>query len=502
MDDISFCAVCDIQIVPKRTLVPVYAVPEPSPDAARQRRQGSLRRAGLVHGTGRVRPNGTIKAATPVKTRLEIDQSPAPLYCSDACRQRDIHGDPSDTDDDAAPLRTARARPAPAPRSTPNTRSLAVLQREYNMQPLPPPTCATYDECAPPRAPRAEYTPPAFTSGIMMASRRIDAILPKPLRPGETPPPLKPIPGWTDGSQAWRASTYSFAPPPRTRADVLDPNRAAYTSFDASPHRSAHSGVTASSLSSSSSSASSSQSPHSPASSISELLSSFEDSIARRASSRLSLVQSDSPSPSCSASPPRRSRQLAASQLLVPDVLLRPNPPKHTKFSSASSSRSSSELSAQQQQQLSAQQQRTARRHSSGSFSAQRRMRSPLSNEGSVVSGSSASDDADVEEEDETAEPTPAAPARPTVESEFPLALPYLPLSSRFRRETNQRLAARSWSYDNVRTYPVMVLKETRVVDGVEVEVEVQPEKRKRLFTFAPIPVGAGAHSGAGTRVY
>jgi hypothetical protein len=53
---------------------------------------------------------------------------------------------------------------------------------------------------------------------------------------------------------------------------------------------------------------------------------------------------------------------------------------------------------------------------------------------------------------------------------------------------------ARSWSYDNVTTYPVMPMPrrkeiryERRVVDGVatvvETEVEVQPEL-KRLFLF------------------
>lgn len=56
-------------------------------------------------------------------------------------------------------------------------------------------------------------------------------------------------------------------------------------------------------------------------------------------------------------------------------------------------------------------------------------------------------------------------------------------------------VSVRSWSYDNVRTYPVMMpppKKEkrivTRVIDGeteeVEVEVEVTPQV-KRLFLFA-----------------
>ncbi|KAJ6508604.1 hypothetical protein C8R45DRAFT_922312 [Mycena sanguinolenta] len=496
MDDNAFCAVCDRQIVPKRTLVPVYPAPEPSPEAPRQKKMG---RTGLVHGTGRVRPNGTLKAATPVKTRIEIDQSPAPLYCSDQCRQRDtafFHGAPvfpdtSDTsdeqdydDDYPAWQRTHRQQ-----RSTPNTRSLAVLQREYNMGPLPPPTCATYDELAPQNPARAEYVPPPYTSGIMMASRRIDAVLPKPLKPGERPPPLKPVPGWTDGSQAWRASTYSFAPPPTTRADVLDPNTRAYGTFSASPHRSAQSGVTASS-------ASSSGSLHSPTSASSsslnsELLSSFEDSFARRTSSRLSLASSPascSTSPAFSTSPPRRTKHLAASQLLVPDVLLRPAAPKHTSSISSRLSASSSDIASQHHGS-----ERQARRHSSGSFNAQHRVRSPLSNAGSVVSGSgSGSSSSGSSAHDELEEAAylktvpmgdiAAPPARPNIET-------------------------RSWSYDNVRTYPVMVPTETRVerrievVDGEEREVEVRvevpvpPERRhrKRLFTFAPVVVSRGA---------
>ncbi|KAJ7367031.1 hypothetical protein DFH08DRAFT_183812 [Mycena albidolilacea] len=484
MDDSSFCAVCSRQIVPKRTIVPIYA-PEPSPqnDSPRTKKQGNLRqRSGLVNGTGRVRPNGTIKAATPVKTRVEIDQSPAPLYCSDECRQSDtefFHGRPlysdsasSDTSDDQEDgLRTARhSRHHSYEQSTPNTRSLAILQREYGMQPLPPPTCETYNELAP-RVPRAPYQPPAYTSGIMMAHRRIDAILPKALKPGERPPPLKPVPGWTDGSQAWRASTYSFAPPPQTRADVLDPNRAAYQSFHASPHRSAQSGVTASSVSSSGGYGSAPSSPTasvasaSVSSSNSELLSSFEDSFARRTSSRLSLASS--PSSTCaSSSPPRKNRpvaHLAASKLLVPDVLLRPTPPKPA--SSCYSTSPSPSTSS-----------RAERRHSSGSFNAQRRIRSPLSKEGSVVSGSGSGSDEDRRPCLEAAE-----------EAEYVKTCDVLTMPS--MRPT---IETRSWSYDNVRTYPVMALpalKETRVVDGVEVEVEVPRPPPKRLFTFAEIPV-------------
>jgi hypothetical protein len=68
---------------------------------------------------------------------------------------------------------------------------------------------------------------------------------------------------------------------------------------------------------------------------------------------------------------------------------------------------------------------------------------------------------------------------------ELPCSLPAM------KRPT---VETRSWSYDNVTTYPVMPMPrrkeiryERRVVDGVatvvETEVEVQPEL-KRLFLF------------------
>ncbi|KAK7048487.1 hypothetical protein R3P38DRAFT_1867416 [Favolaschia claudopus] len=436
MDDNSFCAVCHRQILPKRILVPVYPDPAPA-DSPRTKKQ--QQRSGLVNGTGRVRPNGTIK---PVKTRVEIDQSPAPLYCSADCRLRDSPDSQqtycaSISDDDEDVLRTA---PPPRPvRSTPNTRSLAVLQREIGLAALPPSTSETYDELCP-RAPPAPYVPPPYTSGVMMAARRIEAILPKPLAPGERPPPLAPTLGWTDGSQAWRAHVYSFAAPPQSRADVIDPNRAAYQSCVASPHRS-NAGVMAESTSSSSSSGStssfSSSSPRSAASS-SSLLSSFEDSFARRTSSRLS-----SPASSCASSPPRKLSHIAACNLLLPEVM------RHPKSESTPTTRST-------------------RRHSSGSFGAGRMVRSPLSKSSSAVSRNSD----DTEEDEEEAAYVKSC-------------------GGEFETPTRPNIETRSWSYDNVRTYPVMVmppLKEKHLENGVEVEVEVS-RQRRRLFTFEPIPI-------------
>ncbi|KAJ7644232.1 hypothetical protein FB45DRAFT_897289 [Roridomyces roridus] len=414
MDDAlsNWCTVCDRQIVPMRTVVTV-------PHDNLPRKQAN--RNGLVHGTGR---------AQQVKTRVEIDQSPAPLYCSDECRQRDVdyyHG---------SSIRIERKQ---TPRkSTPNTRSLALLHREAGMIALPAPTSETYDE----------HAPPQYTSGVMMANRRLEAVLPKPLKPGERPSPLKPVPGWTDGSQAWRASTYSFAPPPRTRADVLDPNRAAYESFVASPHRSASSGVVASSSSSYFSA------PPSPTASSftsgtsvdSDLLSSFEDTFSRRTSSRLSLYSSVAVLESRILLPSRKQRisQAAGSMLLVPEVLVRP-PGRSSSFGFPSPSTTA--------------------------FAA---IGSPplcwLR---------------------EPAGPTQAVNPEPEDAEEAAFVrscgVEALPPSRRPKTEM------RSWSYDNVRTYPVMAmptLKEVHLVDGKEVEVEVP---RKPLFTFEPVEVRVSA---------
>ncbi|KAJ7781807.1 hypothetical protein DFH07DRAFT_388375 [Mycena maculata] len=507
----DFCAVCHRHILPKRTLVTVPANPPPSPTLDSTRRKTNRNGGGLVHGTGRVRPNGTIKGS-PAKTRVEIDQSPAPLYCSDDCRQKDneyFHGLPAYSESGSSSSDSSEEHHLPSydsplyrvpssRKSTPNTRSLAVLQREYGLPPLPPRTSETYDEFAPRKqpvpAPRLEYT-----SGVMMANRRLEAVLPKPLKPGERAPPLKPVPGWTDGSQAWRASTYSFAPPPKTRADVLDPNRTAYEGFVASPHRSAQSGVTASEHPSSAPASPTGLSA-TPSSINSEMLSSFEDSFARRTASRISLFSpGTSPASSTGISPPRKQRPLAQAavggMLLVPDVMKRAAVAGSTtsltaaerrdSFTSSASSgrdRRDSNSSSSSHTSITSMltRERTARRHSAGagafSLNLSQRVRSPLS-------GSSLSLDDDAEsglpepEDDEEAayvrscgiEALPP-PRRPNIET-------------------------RSWSYDNVRTYPVMAMpavKEIRVVDGVEVEVEVE-RPFKKLFSFAPIELRANA---------
>jgi hypothetical protein len=108
-----------------------------------------------------------------------------------------------------------------------------------------------YNWQVPPPAPvlsEASYSAPerlSYDTGIIMATRRIAAVF-RPESPskrsnGHNAPrePRKSIPGWTDGSNAWRAEVYSFVPPtkgnPVYRAETT---AKAYSSFVASPHRS------------------------------------------------------------------------------------------------------------------------------------------------------------------------------------------------------------------------------------------------------------------------
>ncbi|CAK5284085.1 unnamed protein product [Mycena citricolor] len=346
--------------------------------------------------------------------------------------------------------------------STPESRSLAILQRELNIPDLPPRTWDSMD-ILPPRSQAPKNTNTEFQQGVMMAARRMESVFPKARKAGEPVKPMEVIPGWNDGSQAWRQSTYNFAPPPKTRADVLDPRSKAYGTIIATPHRNSGGVVaedprmydmepssptwsTAPSNASSSSSSSSS-------SSNSALLSSFEDSFTRRSSSRMSVFSTSSSGSSpfpISSSLPTKTRPLsnlsAGGMLPVPDVLM-----KAPGRSSTSSSLSSL---------LEPSTGRSTRRHSSGSFAGYR-MRSPLSLPSSSVTGSS-SDDEELEGDEDAWK----LPRRPQIET-------------------------RSWSYDNQRTYPVMPMppvKEVRIVNGVQVEVEV-PRPLKKLFTFAEIPV-------------
>ena len=112
----------------------------------------------------------------------------------------------------------------------------------YGLDPLPPPIPAT-------RSSKLHVESSSVThldGGIIMAARRIQAALCPGKRvraPWGIPIPdqvndFEPIPGWTDGSNAWRASVYGLAPPRDfARSDPDEAAIRAYGSYTASSHR-------------------------------------------------------------------------------------------------------------------------------------------------------------------------------------------------------------------------------------------------------------------------
>ncbi|THH14136.1 hypothetical protein EW146_g6155 [Bondarzewia mesenterica] len=547
--DTSWCPVCGRHILPKRYTVPVQpskppqpTIPAPPPssptspspsknnaqDAPTIRRtrskNGTIRArtaGGLTRGTGRVKPNGTIKRSdskknppaptsppapqqpptAPVKHRTVIDQNPTPLYCSDECRLADLnnihtglpinyHPDrdgcdsptlppvphnsltnivsplSSETETDSASSASTSPESedkvlvgdsAPLSGYASISPSVAALARMYDFPPLPPPAPLLEEEQETSSFPEP---PNDYQSGVMMAARRIKAALcpePAPKRssyPFNQAPSRdrKPIPGWTDGSDAWRSSVYSLSTVETAmkQASGVQDRPSAYKSFAASPHRSI--GVystlgedpTPTASHSSAASTSTSKLTSAARSSTQEDVSSkYPLTFARRSDSHQSL--SGSPhAQSLPANSRRREHSIlkpgAEGMLLVPDVKLR-SPSAASSYSNDTPSLSSWR-----------------------SGSTRSLARSPLSRRGSELSEDSISESPELGE------------------------VGSLPTPKRRGVET------RSWSYDNVLTYPIMPMpkrKEIRfekhVVNGetkiVEVEVEVQPQM-KRLFLF------------------
>ncbi|KAI0087022.1 hypothetical protein BDY19DRAFT_986340 [Irpex rosettiformis] len=356
--DTTWCPTCSRQILPKRIQVPVTpqppaAAPAPPPSspislpeltllAAETKSEQSqtrvarnktvrARNGGLVHGTGRVKPNGTIKRPSPsnptaarkqasapvpppsptlpaqptapVRHRTVIDPSPTPLYCSDECRLADMqsisglninynperHGSPtvpttapsravneedssdssigSSLESEVSSVSARSSSPTPStqrkPRSGPIPIGYAALASIYDLPPCPPPPPFQPD----PKPEPVKHNPSEeYTSGIIMAARRIQSVLgPQEKRkPSWSTPASKlstayanqayalgysgsqqhreVIPGWTDGSDKWRASVYSFARPSED-VDVspqgdYDNRNDAYRGFVSTPCRS------------------------------------------------------------------------------------------------------------------------------------------------------------------------------------------------------------------------------------------------------------------------
>lgn len=503
-----------------------------------RRTTGTIRQkgaGGLVRGTGRVKPNGTIKRSDPkrdagsavppplaqappvaMKHRTVIDQDPTPLYCSDECRLADLNsmygGLSLDYNPDRDPRDSPPLPPVPhnsfstihsladesdcsSPSTSPDSQgstlasernpfasecsdinpSIAALARIYDFPPLPPRPPILDEE---PREPAIGFDND-YQSGIMMAARRIKETLcshsdsTKTVRlSGQNQRERRPIPGWTDGSDSWRSSVYSLASPnapiSSTSLTSRDERPAAYSSFVASPHRST--GV----YSTIGDNDTPTASLHSPglsaaarANTSDDLYSKYALAFSRRSDSRSSLSGSAPQAQSFPSSTRRREQNIlkpgAEGKLLVPDVKL--------KASSASSYHSNDGASVS----------------SWRSGSARSYMRSPLSRHGSEVSVESGSDSTDaLPDPNELPCSLPTA-KRPTVEG-------VLSLHGCLSLAVDTVSIARSWSYDNMTTYPVMPMPprkeiryERRVIDGVttvvETEVEVQPQM-KRLFLF------------------
>ncbi|KAH9924692.1 uncharacterized protein BXZ73DRAFT_103531 [Epithele typhae] len=514
--DSIWCLVCSRQIVPKRLRVPVDPQPTPAPPASptalasnaaqlhdvparlARGKTGTIRpRAqGLVHGTGRVKPNGTIKRSptkdthdskppppapksnTPIRHRTVIDQTPAPLYCSDECRLADLQSIHGAIDIKYNPERCASPRLPPVPPNSyidgpssladsdsssgaslesrssiasPTTTTTPAVARAashtgdlhqdvyarmsaiYGFAPLPPP---------PPFSSRPKKAEPVVTpmeGGIMMAARRIQAALcpeKPPKRSSSWGIPVhhdptqdnKPIPGWTDGSQAWRESVYGIPSQRATRASPEEAAIIAQGSY-ASPHRSSRGVVSTMGEGKPAtevrSSASTSALP-SPAldRSTQELYRQYSASFMRRSESRNSVPRAStlSTSPTGSAREVSILKPGAEGLLLVPDVKMR-------RVNSGMSSTDGSSVAS----------------------------------DASVDSVTTESDEDDLE----------AACSLPT------------------SRPSNNR----TWSYASEKyTYPIMRVApkkvkriERQVIDGVEQDVEVEilvEEPIKRLFLF------------------
>ncbi|KAK2464099.1 hypothetical protein APHAL10511_003886 [Amanita phalloides] len=362
-----------------------------------------------------------------------FNQPPIPLFCSDDCRLADLQLPPPESESDSIDSPSFSSSSASdTPHLSPSMATLAAI---YNFPPRPRPPVLEESYSS------ASEFYRDYSSGIMMAGRFIDSISSNPVKrapyPFSQPPePRKPVPGWSDGSNAWRASVYSFTSPRKTRdPSNTDETRRVYRSFffAASPHRS-HG--TYSTLG---------DSVASTPCNAHHLIQKYTQSFTRRSESRTpthpgSIPTSPKSTQSFSATKPtsqRRERPIvqrgAEGRLLVPDVKLKVH------------SGSSTSLS---------------RDHSGSAFGSRKSVHIPLS------MASCDSSDGD------TGLGTPMVTAkRPTV-------------------------GTRSWSYDNIKTYPIMQLppkKETQIrkqiVDGREVEVEVEvivEPTIKRLFLFSP----------------
>ena len=232
--------------------------------------------------------------------------------------------------------------------------SIAALAAMYDFPPLPPPPPIL------PVQPTASTEPEFrndYQGGVMMAAKRIQAALcaePTAKRPtprNELPPPQKPIPGWTDGSDAWRESVYSFSPRSDPVATVAVASKSSFAATSSRGVQWTSSDLAASTSSSSfpAQSQSSQLLPRSSQSYTDELYAKYSLPLSRRCESRSALfpptassTASSVPllSPTSTASRRRRETPLvkagAEGRLLVPNVTMRAHSVPSQSVSSAS----------------------------------------------------------------------------------------------------------------------------------------------------------------------
>jgi hypothetical protein len=334
-----WCPGCDREIIPKRLLVPREPSPAdlPAPKRATPAKKSKTTRtrAGLVHGTGRVKPNGALKSAepaAPIKMKSIVDPSPLPLYCSDECRMADMGSVYSNDCPSTStpltprhPLSDASSFDSDDSDSSADSeytnvvnKSLRVLAEAYNFPAIPHAPRVR----SPPRSSQ-KPSPPEYNGGMIMAGRRIAEYLkPEPDNRSEYQKkagkqPRKLVKGWNDGSTEWRAHIYNFATSNKTHPDDV---AKAYGSQVAFSHRSSN-GVT-STLGEGSSPSTSPISPVARTSSwhdsyeTEELYAKFSASLSKKAEQRAVEYPASAPSV-------LRSRQ-PVKGLLVPEIKRRP----------------------------------------------------------------------------------------------------------------------------------------------------------------------------------
>ncbi|EKM79454.1 hypothetical protein AGABI1DRAFT_114016 [Agaricus bisporus var. burnettii JB137-S8] len=251
MDD-PWCPGCNRLIEPKKYTIPAQqhptrstpAPPPTSPQSSptkKDRKPAARTRGGLVQGTGRMKPNGTIKSASkspqastkPVKYRTIIDQGPLPLYCSEECRRLDDQASsgsvdtersssssiPSESSISTASSAAFEQLPPPqiAQESEYASPSVALIAKLYNFPPPPPPAVITFADATE----EIPYRAPLSDNGLIMAGRYLRELASPPAKPqtGRYRAPVEPvktIPGWNDGSNAWRACLYNLTAPTPT----------------------------------------------------------------------------------------------------------------------------------------------------------------------------------------------------------------------------------------------------------------------------------------------